>query len=221
MYRDLILILVLILAIVSLYRYYKPNTNATLKDMFSNIICGVQECKNDLMNKIKSQINTFCMTKDATNLSHDNKTNEDSVKDYNENENDVMTDTLFEGEINSESNVFSESEQNIVKHIDPLSDSFLYSNSEMDIIYGESREKESHCACEMPIDDNYYDNGDEEFEEDCDNVPIHEAIDQYNETSRFKDEEQVSNDFDGIYNANMYNIDDTCENKGCTTFATY
>jgi hypothetical protein len=134
------------------------------------------------------------------------------------------TETLFDESI-SENIVqqVSPATKKSVKQIDPTDDAFLYGDSEMDIIYGESREKESHCACELPIDDNYYDNGDEEFLQDPnDDVPIHVQVDRYNDETRFRDDEEVDEGFDGVYQDEMYEIDgDHCQERGTTTFASY
>ena len=99
-------------------------------------------------------------------------------------------------------------------------DGFLYSEKAHDIIYGEGRDKESHCACEVVIDDTYYEDDNEIIP--CDNEPIYKTVDKYNEFTRYMNDEIMEPGFDGVYHDDMYNIEGKpSETMGYTTFATY
>lgn len=205
MYRDLFIVFLTILVIVSIYRHYHPETIDYVCVTVSDVVYGIHDQDEPNKNSNKATMNISEETDSLFNAPNDIPI---KVSD------DTNDDNLFE----------KPQSIGLVKNkvVDPLDDKFLYSDNEMDIVYGESREKESHCACEMPINDNYYDNGDDEFQDDSDDEPIHAKVDRYNEETRHRHDEEVDKGFDGIYQDNMYEIEgNRCHERGHTTFATY
>lgn len=90
-------------------------------------------------------------------------------------------------------------------------DKFLYTDEDLDVIYGQNRADETHCPGENQFND-----------DEDDDRPIWEIVDEWNETKRFEDDEMVASDFDGVYKDQMYDIDNNpSNNKGCSDFATY
>lgn len=193
MYRDILIISLLAICIIVAFRYYSDEPILKMFDVIKNKLL---ECNNKTINITSESIT------EIKNRLYDS-------------ENDIIfNDSITENNLN-QCTPISDYNKN------QIDDSFLYSDKELDVIYGESREKESRCACEDVIDDTYYDNGDEDFIQ-TDDVPIGEIVDKYNELTRYQEEEQVADDFDGVYQDNMYNVDEApCEQMGYTTFATY
>ena len=95
-----------------------------------------------------------------------------------------------------------------------LDDKFLYSDNDLNDIYGKSREDEQYDDDNQII---YNDEG----EDNDDPRTMWEIVDNCNNEQGYLNDEEVDSNFDGVYQHDMYDVDNQIYVNGTSSFATY